>query len=75
LVGQINVPPPVVAFSTQVPFVVALIGITYSIMSASWDPDVSALRNHPLGDKKGKLRSSVGWGLAWRVRWRGVSWA
>ncbi len=38
---QIDVPPAFVAFSTQVPFLGALAGITYSIMSTSWDPDVS----------------------------------
>lgn len=40
--AQIEVSPSAVAFITQVPFVIALLGITYSIMSTSWDPDVSS---------------------------------
>lgn len=39
--SQIEVAPGLVAVITQLPFVVALLGITYSIMSTSWDPDVS----------------------------------
>ncbi|EKU20320.1 hypothetical protein NGA_0514600 [Nannochloropsis gaditana CCMP526] len=37
---EIDVPPAFVAFSTQVPFLAALVGITYSIMSTSWEPEV-----------------------------------
>lgn len=37
---EIDVPPAFVAFSTQVPFLAALAGISYSIMSTSWDPEV-----------------------------------
>ena len=33
------VPPYVIAYATQVPFVAGLIGITYAIMSSSWDED------------------------------------
>mmetsp|Transcript_10017 Transcript_10017/g.16752 ORF Transcript_10017/g.16752 Transcript_10017/m.16752 type:complete len:254 (+) Transcript_10017:81-842(+) len=31
------VPPAIIAYATQVPFVVGLLGITYGILSASWD--------------------------------------
>ena len=46
---QYSVPPAVVAFTTQVPFLAALVGITYSIMSTSWDPEVSELAYKPQG--------------------------
>jgi hypothetical protein len=41
---EIDVPPAFVAFSTQVPFLAALLGITYSIMSTSWEPEVGRRR-------------------------------
>ena len=31
--------PNIVAYATQVPFVLGLVGITYGILSASWEPD------------------------------------
>ena len=31
--------PNIIAYATQVPFVLGLLGITYGIMSASWEPD------------------------------------
>ncbi len=31
--------PSIIAYATQVPFVLGLLGITYGIMSASWEPD------------------------------------
>jgi hypothetical protein len=31
--------PSVIAYATQVPFVLGLIGITYGILSASWEPE------------------------------------
>ena len=34
---DIIVPPPVVAYATQAPFILGLIGITYGILSSSWD--------------------------------------
>lgn len=34
---DIVVPPPMVAYATQVPFVAGLLGITYGILSSSWD--------------------------------------
>lgn len=38
---QYSIPAYVVAYATQATFLVALLGITYSILSASWDEDVS----------------------------------
>ena len=34
------VPPYIIAYATQVPFVLGLIGISYAILSASWDEDI-----------------------------------
>jgi len=34
------VPPSIIAYATQAPFVLGLVGITYSILSSSWDPEV-----------------------------------
>jgi hypothetical protein len=34
---DITIPPTIVAYATQVPFVIGLIGISYAIFSASWD--------------------------------------
>lgn len=31
--------PSIIAYATQVPFVLGLLGITYGIMSASWEPE------------------------------------
>jgi hypothetical protein len=31
--------PNIIAYATQVPFILGLIGITYGIMSASWEPE------------------------------------
>lgn len=39
--SQYSIPAYVVAYATQATFFVALLGITYSILSASWDEDVS----------------------------------
>ena len=33
------IPPNLLAYATQAPFVLGLIGITYGILSASWEPD------------------------------------
>jgi hypothetical protein len=32
-------PPAVIAYATQVPFVVGLVGISYAILSTSWEPE------------------------------------
>ena len=40
---DIVVPPAVVAYATQVPFLLGLVGISYAILSSSWDP-VSLLK-------------------------------
>lgn len=32
-----TIPPGVIAYATQVPFVLGLLGITYAILSSSWD--------------------------------------
>lgn len=34
---DITLPPVIVAYATQLPFVVGLLGITYGILSSSWD--------------------------------------
>jgi hypothetical protein len=31
------VPPAIIAYATQVPFILGLVGITYGILSSSWD--------------------------------------
>ena len=36
---EISYNPALVAFSTQAPFILALVGISYGILSASWDPE------------------------------------
>lgn len=36
---DIVVPPAVIAYATQVPFVLGLVGITYGILSSSWDKE------------------------------------
>ena len=33
------IPPYIIAYATQVPFVLGLIGISYAILSSSWDED------------------------------------
>eukprot|EP00597_Dinobryon_sp_UTEXLB2267_P005311 CAMPEP_0170061670 /NCGR_PEP_ID=MMETSP0019_2-20121128/3159_1 /TAXON_ID=98059 /ORGANISM="Dinobryon sp., Strain UTEXLB2267" /LENGTH=229 /DNA_ID=CAMNT_0010267575 /DNA_START=82 /DNA_END=771 /DNA_ORIENTATION=- len=33
------IPPMILAYVTQVPFVLGLVGITYAILSSSWDPE------------------------------------
>ncbi|CAN0147239.1 unnamed protein product, partial [Hapterophycus canaliculatus] len=38
-----TIPAYIVAYATQAPFFIALSGITYAILSASWDEDVSRL--------------------------------
>ncbi|CAN0456963.1 unnamed protein product, partial [Laminaria digitata] len=35
-----TIPAYIVAYATQAPFFIALSGITYAIMSASWDEEV-----------------------------------
>lgn len=37
---QYTIPAYIVAYATQAPFFIALSGITYAILSASWDEDV-----------------------------------
>ena len=37
---QYTIPAYLVAYATQAPFFIALAGITYAIMSASWDEEV-----------------------------------
>lgn len=39
---QYSIPAYAVAYTTQATFLIALLGITYSILSASWDEDVSS---------------------------------
>ena len=34
------IPPFIIAYATQFPFVIGLIGISYAILSASWDEDI-----------------------------------
>ena len=34
---DVVVQPSIVAYATQLPFILGLVGITYGIMSASWD--------------------------------------
>ncbi|CAM9122483.1 unnamed protein product [Phaeothamnion confervicola] len=36
---ELSMQPTLVAFSTQAPFVIALLGISYAIVSTSWDPE------------------------------------
>jgi len=33
------VPPAAIAYATQAPFILGLLGITYGILSSSWDKD------------------------------------
>jgi hypothetical protein len=40
---DIVVPPPMVAYATQVPFVAGLLGITYGILSSSWDEEPGSM--------------------------------
>jgi hypothetical protein len=37
--NDLVVPPSIVAYGTQVPFVLGLVGITYGILSASWEDE------------------------------------
>lgn len=37
---QYTIPAYLVAYATQAPFFIALVGITYAILSASWDEEV-----------------------------------
>jgi len=37
---EISVEPSLVAYATQAPFAVGLLGITYGVLSASWDPEI-----------------------------------
>ena len=34
---DLTLPPVIVAYATQLPFVIGLMGITYGILSSSWD--------------------------------------
>ena len=34
---DVVVPPSIIAYATQVPFVLGLVGISYAILSSSWD--------------------------------------
>lgn len=34
---DVVVPPTIIAYATQVPFVLGLVGISYAILSSSWD--------------------------------------
>jgi len=34
---DVVVPPTIIAYATQLPFVLGLLGITYAIVSSSWD--------------------------------------
>lgn len=40
---DIVIPPYVMAYATQIPFVVGLAGITYAILSSSWDDQPGSL--------------------------------
>lgn len=44
---QYTIPAYIVAYATQAPFAVALLGITYAILSSSWDEDVSCRKRSP----------------------------
>ena len=41
--NDVVVPPNLIAYATQVPFILGLIGISYGILSSSWDPEVNTL--------------------------------
>jgi len=49
---DISVEPSAVAYATQAPFAVGLLGITYGVMSASWDPEIEG---SALGIKEFKI--------------------
>lgn len=36
---DVVVPPNLIAYATQAPFILGLVGITYGILSASWEPE------------------------------------
>jgi hypothetical protein len=36
---DVVIPPSIVAYATQAPFILGLLGITYAILSSSWDPE------------------------------------
>jgi hypothetical protein len=40
------VPPNLIAYATQLPFVLGLMGISYAILSTSWDPEVIGTITH-----------------------------
>jgi hypothetical protein len=49
------IPPSIVAYATQAPFVLGLLGITYAILSASWDTEKEG---SALGIEEAKLNFS-----------------
>jgi hypothetical protein len=48
---DVVVPPGLIAYATQAPFVLALVGISYAILSSSWDDEPGSL----LGFKEFKI--------------------
>lgn len=40
---DVVVPPSIIAYATQVPFVLGLVGISYAIISSSWDEEPGSL--------------------------------
>ena len=48
---DVVIQPSIVAYATQLPFVLGLVGITYGILSASWDDEPGSL----LGFKEAKI--------------------
>jgi len=43
---DVVIPPSIVAYATQAPFVLGLLGITYAILSSSWDVEVDSFFNN-----------------------------
>ena len=57
---DIVVPPTIVAYATQLPFVLGLIGITYGILSSSWEEeDGSALGFEEAKTNLGRIREGL----------------
>jgi Photosynthesis affected mutant 68 len=40
---DVVIQPTIIAYATQIPFVLGLVGITYAILSSSWDVEVRFL--------------------------------
>ena len=48
---DVVIQPSIIAYATQLPFVLGLVGITYGILSASWDEEPGSF----LGFKEAKI--------------------